>query len=785
MEGVTLSGTLQLPKDDYKSGMIRKGSSVSKRSFSDLSAAEVNSQKAKVQIAGLGSNKEFGTQGGLSEHSSKFKGEATPAEVRQNEQRRQAESIGGSRGDKTTTERSKRDKNKSIRSEQIKGTIGKSPIARFVESKSHSESDSFLEQTSENSSELRIEDGKPIFVENRATDRKFNNDFRRGSVAGKLSKMDFVSKSNMNELERHLIKKREGQPMSDQLKLPKEPKSDNLLRLLSLAEDSTKPHNALPSTTNNKTATDAQTKRLLLKNSQNSLSQVSSQYANYMKNQEPRVKIIDHLGKIVGFLRPSVIRSKFGKHLVERPLPENIHPDDTIVYELNEQRTEIVRKPVPRERCQPNDRLKEKIKMEWKYYLPNRLNLYELEAEILKEINEEEKLKNAPKHTNVEMSGHKENIIFSRTNNNLPVSLTHIPDLRSKLEMFVLLWLKENLKLQNDQVEALLHSDDLRKVFFIKNPEIIELVLDTVLKRPHLYAKVKDYLYGRLKDEAVEVLAELDKKIKKELEVEEKKVGSNQSKRSYSTERTEATLDKETSGKLKTITFGIAESQIPKLNFNKVKLGAPELPLTSKIPNPAKKNPTFLIHPTARQSFYDTIRSTSNSFLTPSATLTTRSSCAPPHPLKSPARTLSRAILSQLKNNSISPAEIGQLGLLASQLGAASSTGKLEGDLVWVSALARVIEGSSVYGVRSEDRERRFGYYRQVVEAQRQQRKVFELRSGQELYCRVVKALSWIGFVKPDNTILYYNFTTGDQTDQISKPELDLMSRHYNYLPHN
>ena len=106
--------------------------------------------------------------------------------------------------------------------------------------------------------------------------------------------------------------------------------------------------------------------------------------------------------------------------------------------------------------------------------------------------------------------------IFSRTNNNLPTAFKNIVEIKLKVQIFILIWMRDNVDLDAKTIETLLRDSQSREVFFKENQDLFELVLDTILKRPQLYAKIKEFVFDKKLDDQAHIFTQDNPQTKKE-----------------------------------------------------------------------------------------------------------------------------------------------------------------------------------------------------------------------------------------------------------------------------
>lgn len=223
-------------------------------------------------------------------------------------------------------------------------------------------------------------------------------------------------------------------------------------------------------------------------------------------------KIVDHKGNIIQKMSKDEVKKQFTDKSEQEELSE-LSSDETIVYEQVADTDILIKKKIKRIILDevPTDELLADIDRQ----------IFEASHRVLAELDDITMFKKAniferligeeevPKKVDLKfksVSSHYNLSLFSRTNNNLPNAFKNIKEINEKVQFFILIWLRDNLEVDARTIEILLRDASSRHMFFRDNKDLFEIVLDTVLKKPHLYAKVKEFLFGKKASEKSEVL---------------------------------------------------------------------------------------------------------------------------------------------------------------------------------------------------------------------------------------------------------------------------------------
>lgn len=105
--------------------------------------------------------------------------------------------------------------------------------------------------------------------------------------------------------------------------------------------------------------------------------------------------------------------------------------------------------------------------------------------------------------------------VFSRASQFLPFKILNKKSLRSRIEVFMMIWLSDNLSLSEDKVKELFENDQKRKAFFSINNNIFEFLIEGIMKDPVLSKRATDFVFK--KQEVAKETEKLAKQKRKEI----------------------------------------------------------------------------------------------------------------------------------------------------------------------------------------------------------------------------------------------------------------------------
>lgn len=603
----------------------------------------------------------------------------------------------------------------------------------------------------------------------------------------------FLSKENLNQLELYMKVLKEGENLARQ----ESPRTRTMRQLEEVKETIEQ--------------SDVQIKEL----------QIIHKELQNMKPQDKKqtnsFKVVDKHGRIVEVQRLTELEQRWKIIRKETDEDSECSDDETVIYEeVNHgslRKRKIKRTQLIQSHKAALQQLDSKIQQKvvekaigeiTREFLLKRINLFEMFAQDIK-----------TNRTKTSTSGQSEDLIvqdhkatdskmFSRMNHNLPISMRNMPHLKQKVQEFILKWMGRNTGLSAGTLNQLLSSPEKQTEFFQMHSELYELVLETLLKRPNLYAKVKQHVYSVQKPTVPEASRQ-----------NKEKTISSVLKKQDSMMETTLLMMREASKTKVMQTMRESMSQFPRLL---------ELSRSNLQPGDAAQSKDFAIVSRTKKNYYSTLRSTSSSFFmgglangsqTQRTVTVSRGIGMPPPNMGDiqlaskygQPRHLNRTVLNSFTQRPAHDA-IPDLLKLADALGLDNAA--YEGDLYWVVVFVYLIQenknrlkpqsrinntgGSDLFSSTRRQKsltERNFSqlgtqmdpFYLQLIQHQRHRRKMAENSLPRDVFDGVTHALSWIGFDDQHNTPVFYNFKTGKQTISIVSRELQLMSVYHNYLP--
>lgn len=388
-------------------------------------------------------------------------------------------------------------------------------------------------------------------------------------------------------------------------------------------------------------------------------------------------------------------------------------------------------------------------------------------------------------------------LMFSRANNNIPVTITKQEDLKDKVQTFILLWMRENLGLQRGKIQPLIDSIAKRKDFFEKNPELFQLVLNTVLKKPDLYKRVTDYLFSKLK--APDLLNKGNSTGKAPLITLEEP--GSQTSRSLNNK----VLVRSSSGRRILVTKGVQElddkkeamkrsiSQISKSFLNVAK----PLPFTKL--EPFKQQMELPVETkdrgSSKKGFYGHLRGINKLFATGNSRNSNTEEVKKPcsfyqsnlHLIQALVKqyggvqSLNRTVLNRFKAK-IPEEQHGLIMEVCRWLGIRLTVSEdNESDLGWVAVLLYLHEATRLQrarGVGSLNRHHH-RYFLELLEEQRARRRIF-LQLHAQRRAEIVHALSWIVYYQQDREV-YFNLSSGEVSTRLRQLDQETLVRFYSY----
>ena len=226
---------------------------------------------------------------------------------------------------------------------------------------------------------------------------------------------------------------------------------------------------------------------------------------NYSKELSgPKLmKIVDATGRVIERLSNAELSKRTVKH-TEESEREDLSADETIVYEEQLETGVLIRKKVKREII--DEHYSRELLADIDRQIMEASTRFNAELKDIHQFQENNILENFAL-ADLERDSSKMNLrsksslsdlkslIFARANNNLPSAFKNIKEISDKVQIFILVWLRDNVNLEAKTLEVLLRDSHSRANFFKENKDLFEIVLDTILKRPFLYSKIKEFVF--------------------------------------------------------------------------------------------------------------------------------------------------------------------------------------------------------------------------------------------------------------------------------------------------
>lgn len=230
---------------------------------------------------------------------------------------------------------------------------------------------------------------------------------------------------------------------------------------------------------------------------------------NYSKELSgpKKIRVIDATGRVIEKLTHDEL-SKRTVHLTEESEREDLSADETIVYEEQIETGVLLKRKIKRhlindvftkEMLEDIDRQIQEASSRFQYQLED-LHTF-VPNNLFDNLNSQTSRKSKTHLKSKSNLSDLKSVIFSRTNNNLPVAFKNIAEIKLKVQLFILIWLRDNVDLDAKTVEILLRDPHSRDIFFKENEDLFQLVLDTILKRPNLYSKIREFVFDKHLDD--------------------------------------------------------------------------------------------------------------------------------------------------------------------------------------------------------------------------------------------------------------------------------------------
>lgn len=320
------------------------------------------------------------------------------------------------------------------------------------------------------------------------------------------------------------------------------------------------------------------------------------------------VKLVDRAGKVIEKVTRDEISRRYTEH--DDYDASDIGDDETVVYEQDGETGNLVKKKVKRNVIE--DAVSGHALADLDRQILEASSRYQAEEgdiSLFKPANIFENLFSGDiQEQRIQLKYKSElsdrnNAIFYRSNNNLPQAFKNIKVIREKVQFFILVWLRDNLDLDSRTIEVLMQDSNSREIFFKDNQDIFNLVLDTILKRPQLYSKVKIFLFGDKSNEKSKM---------PELNASKAKDMHNSVTTKSTTENSIPHTKKDGLTEMNYFESNIESSKfpnIPKLDFNKT---SAKFPIITDAGSSSKRS--FSIKRRQQKDFYSHLRATANKF---------------------------------------------------------------------------------------------------------------------------------------------------------------------------
>ena len=376
--------------------------------------------------------------------------------------------------------------------------------------------------------------------------------------------------------------------------------------------------------------------------------------------------------------------------------------------------------------------------------------------------------------------------IFSRMNNNMTTQMKRVAELKRKIENFVLIWLRDNLEIDGDYIQGMIDDPEKRVYFFRNNSEVLDIILRTVLKKPKLYSRLKEVIYDKKRSEGL-------------LGKNNHKAGGEERVGTAESSVTEASVNQEfteSQRELATVDPKIIQKNnlsileknftiLKKLDFRKPDMSEFERQKENEVirhPGGQTERSTkkdFSLKRVTKQSFYNTIRSSSNNFLignpknyTTQSGGSTKRNFFPKKTLPSPGQ-IDRTYLNTYGSKP-------HIDRIESIRNIGVKLGIKQPDLMWVAVLALFEMGSELRKIDASGTQ--LSYFSNVVKEQSSKRFTLELKTKKEVFSKIIEALSWIGFIDNTSKSRYFNFFTNKEARIIPESQVDLMFKFSSYV---
>ena len=89
---------------------------------------------------------------------------------------------------------------------------------------------------------------------------------------------------------------------------------------------------------------------------------------------------------------------------------------------------------------------------------------------------------------------------FARVNQTMPFRMIEQEAVKTKIEIFILTWLYQNLGLSEKRVAVMLRRPEDRKTFFKINRPVFEFFIESIMKNPNLCQKATNFVFSKLEN---------------------------------------------------------------------------------------------------------------------------------------------------------------------------------------------------------------------------------------------------------------------------------------------